>query len=312
MQATAVILKEPKDIELQYLTLDEPVDGDVIVEIDYSGVSAGTERLIWSGDMPNFPGMGFPLVPGYEAIGRVVDARGSDCVKTGEPVFVPGAKCFGAVRGLFGAAASRLVVEGKRLVSLSDMGDRGEDGILIALAATAHHAIARGGVPDLIIGHGVLGRLAARISVALGGEPVVWEREAARMSGAEGYSVITAAEDNHKNYQSVLDLSGDAATLDKIISRLTRGGHITLAGFYSAPLTFNFAPAFMREVTIKVASEWTRADLVSVATMAAEGSLSLAGLITHTTDARNAAGAYRTAFSDPECLKMVLDWRDVS
>ena len=38
--------------------------------------------------------------------------------------------------------------------------------------------------------------------------------------------------------------------------------------------------------------------------------LSLAGLITHRHDALAADAAYRTAFGDPACLKMTLDWRD--
>jgi len=47
---------------------------DVVVDLAWSGVSAGTERLLWSGDMPPFPGLGYPLVPGYESVGRVVEA----------------------------------------------------------------------------------------------------------------------------------------------------------------------------------------------------------------------------------------------
>ena len=43
-----------------------------MVDIDWSGVSTGTERLLWSGEMPPFPGLGYPLVPGVEAVGRVV------------------------------------------------------------------------------------------------------------------------------------------------------------------------------------------------------------------------------------------------
>ena len=45
---------------------------DVVVDIEYSGISTGTERLLWTGRMPAFPGMGYPLVPGYESVGRVV------------------------------------------------------------------------------------------------------------------------------------------------------------------------------------------------------------------------------------------------
>jgi 3-hydroxyethyl bacteriochlorophyllide a dehydrogenase len=41
-----------------------------------------------------------------------------------------------------------------------------------------------------------------------------------------------------------------------------------------------------------------------------DGSLPLDGLITHTEKATHAQHAYEVAFGDPQCLKMVIDWRD--
>lgn len=74
LDALAVVLEEPRRIALNRLAIDAPGVQDVVVEIAWSGVSTGTERLLWSGTMPVFPGMGYPLVPGYESIGRVVQA----------------------------------------------------------------------------------------------------------------------------------------------------------------------------------------------------------------------------------------------
>ena len=39
------------------------------------------------------------------------------------------------------------------------------------------------------------------------------------------------------------------------------------------------------------------------------GALSLDGLITHTLPLARAKEAYETAFGDPRCLKMMIDWR---
>ena len=83
-----------------------------------------------------------------------------------------------------------------------------------------------------------------------------------------------------------------------------------LAGFYDEPLSFAFPPAFMREARIRVAAEWREPDLAAVHALIATGRLSLDGLITHRAEAADAEDAYRTAFDDPSCLKMVLDWRD--
>ena len=309
MDTAAVILESPEHITLQRLALSEPADADVVVAVAFSGISTGTERLLWSGAMPHFPGMGYPLVPGYESVGTVVQAGTASGRAVGDSVFVGGARCFGPVRSLFGGSAARLVVPGAKAIPLPE--GLGERGVLMALAATAQHALA-GGLPDLIVGHGVLGRLLARLTVLAGGNPVVWESNAGRHAGAEGYGVIHPDDDTRRDYGCIHDVSGDAAALDGLIARLRPEGEVVLAGFYAKPLTFSFAPAFMREARLRVAAEWKPADLAAVTALVASGRLSLDGLVTHRREAADTAGAYRTAFEDTACLKMVLDWRDAA
>ncbi len=314
MKTTAVVLERPENLHLAALDLQEPGAADVVVDIEYSGISTGTEKLLYNGRMPMFPGMGYPLVPGYESVGRIVAAGPLAVHPIGERVFVPGARCYGEVRGLFGGAASRLVVADEKVVPVSEA--LGERAVLLALAATAYHTVACGGKhapcrpPELIVGHGVLGRLLARMVVAAGYDaPTVWELNAARADGATGYTVIAPQDDPRRDYGAIYDVSGDATILDTAIARLSKGGEVVLAGFYSDPLSFHFAPAFMREATIRTAAEWQRPDMLAVRELAESGRLSLDGLITHTDTATHASEAYRTAFGDAACLKMVLDWR---
>ena len=312
MNALAVVLQKPEQLALCRLDLTPATDEDVVVDVEWSGISTGTERLLWSGRMPQFPGMGYPLVPGYESVGRVTQAGPRSGATVGDRVFVPGAKCFGDVRGLFGGAASRVVLPGSRTVRISEQ--LGEQGVLLALAATAHHVSSGPALeqPDLIIGHGVLGRMIARLAVAAGASPVVWETNPTRRDGAHGYSVVDPTADTRRDYRCICDVSGDSALLDTLISRLAPGGEVVLAGFYDTPLSFVFAPAFMREARIRVAAQWQPSDLTAVRDMAESGRLSLDGLITHRHDALSADAAYRTAFGDPACLKMTLDWRACS
>ncbi len=305
----AVVLERPERLVLSRLNLSDATDEDVTVDIEWSGISTGTERLLWTGRMPTFPGMGYPLVPGYESVGRVVEVGSASGRMLGERVFVPGAKCFGDVRGLFGGAASRVVLPGARTIPFAE--HLAEQGVLLALAATAYHAHSIEGVsqPDLIIGHGVLGRMIARLAVVAGGTPTVWETNPTRREGATGYAVVDPSTDSRRDYHCICDVSGDSALLDTLISRLAPGGEVVLAGFYDQPLSFVFPPAFMREARIRIAAQWLPSDLVAVKDLAESGRLSLDGLITHRSDAMQADSAYRTAFGDPSCLKMILDWR---
>ena len=86
-------------------------------------------------------------------------------------------------------------------------------------------------------------------------------------------------------------------------------GEIVLAGFYAGALSFAFPPAFMREARLRCAAEWQPADLATAQRLIVEGALSLDGLISHRRAAADADAAYRTAFEDPDCIKMILDWR---
>src|SRR6056297_3513617 len=274
METRAVFLNGPEDLHLDTLALKAPGAGDIVVEIAHSGISTGTEKLFWNGTMPPFPGMGYPLVPGYEAAGEVVEAAPDTGFKPGDHVFVPGADCFDGAFGLFGGAASRLVTSAARVTRIDSQ--MGPEGALLAPA------------------------------------PTVWETEPGRFSGARGYEVIDPADDPRRDYRTIYDASGNAAILNDLIGRIQKGGEIVLAGFYPEALSFAFPPAFMKEARLRVAAEWAREDLAAVSSLIDQGALSLGGLITHQSPAAEAPSAYRTAFGDPDCLKMILNWKDAA
>jgi len=307
MDTTAVVFAAPGRLALEVLPLIPPDGASALVDVCFSGISTGTERLLWTGDMPAFPGMGYPLVPGYETVGRVSKAPSNSGLHEGDLVFVPGASCYGAVRGLFGGAASHIATAPAKLVKIDE--SLLESGTMLALAATAHHAVKLARLPDLIVGHGALGRLAARIVIALGGSPTVWETDDQRMGGAKSYRVVQPNLDERRDYGCILDASGDTQIIDRAMKHLARHGEIVLAGFYSEPLHFVFPPAFMREATLRIAAQWDQADLTAVLDLVSAGKLSLDGLVTHRSPAADAPAAYETAFTHPGCLKMVLDWR---
>ena len=309
METTAVILKGPRKLGLDTLPLKPPGPSDLVIDVRHSGISTGTEKLFYTGQMPPFPGMGYPLVPGYEAAGEIVEAGADTGYRVGEHVFVPGANCYEGAFGLFGGSARRLVSDASRVTRI-DRG-LGAEGALLALAATARHALAGfdTALPDLIVGHGVLGRLLARLTLAAGAPaPTVWEIDPARSEGAAGYRVVHPDRDERRDYRAIYDASGRADLLNTLIGRIAKGCEIVLAGFYTDPLSFAFPPAFMKEARFRVAAEWDAADLVATRTLVEAGALSLDGLITHTRPAADAAEAYETAFGEPDCLKMILDW----
>jgi 3-hydroxyethyl bacteriochlorophyllide a dehydrogenase len=310
--STAVVFEQPGEMTIRPVELPEPHSTDCVVEVQWTGISTGTERLLWDGRMPPFPGLAYPLVPGYESVGSVLSTGEQTDLEVGQRVFVPGSRGFKDVHGLFGGAARSLVVPAERLITLP--AETESTGVLLALAATACHALRRMedlGPPELIIGHGALGRLLARITKArYQMTPVVWETAAERREGDHSYTVIDPTDDDRRDYRRVCDVSGASLIIDQAVHHLAKGATALLAGFYAAPIQFQFPAAFMREIDLRISAEWQHEDMQFALDLVSGGDLSLSGIITHDQPYDSAETAYQQAFSDPRCLKMVLDWRD--
>jgi 3-hydroxyethyl bacteriochlorophyllide a dehydrogenase len=137
---------------------------------------------------------------------------------------------------------------------------------------------------------------------------VVWETNPPQ-GGAEGYEVIHPDADERRDYRAIYDVSGDwgaARHADRAARQGRRGRARRL--LRPQPLSFAFPPAFMKEARIRVAAEWSPDDLAATRALIEPASCHLDGLITHTARRRRDEGL-PTAFGDPACLKMILDWR---
>ena len=230
--------------------------------------------------------------------------------RVGERVFVPGARCFGEVRGLFGGAAARLVVPAARVVPIDERSRRAGRSAGAGRDRLSRHRRRRR-CAGLIVGHGVLGRLLARLAIAAGGEPrPSGSATRQRAGGADGYRVI----DPDRRYAPRLRVrsttSAAIGLLDTLIARLAPAARSCWPASTASRCPSPFRRPSCARPGIRVAAEWRRADLVAVKALVETGALSLDGLITHRRRRRRMPPtAYRTAFDDPACLKMVLDWR---
>ena len=183
----------PEHLALSALELTPAGDEDVVVDVEWSGISTGTERLLWSGRMPHFPGMGYPLVPGYESVGRVRRGRAAlRCAGSASACSFPVRAASARSAACSAVPPRAVVVPGARVVPIDD--ELGEQGVLLALAATAYHAIAGAAARSLTDRRPRRARPAAgaargRCTAAT---PVVWETQPAarrRRCRATGSSI---------------------------------------------------------------------------------------------------------------------------
>ena len=97
MNTLAVVFEQPEQLSVRSLELVPATDTDVIVQMHWSGISTGTEKLLFTGRMPPFPGLGYPLVPGYEGVGEIVQAGPESLREVGQLVYVPGSLSWASV-----------------------------------------------------------------------------------------------------------------------------------------------------------------------------------------------------------------------
>ena len=187
LSSNAIVFTRPGALECRVVNLAQPGEEQLVVDVEASGISTGTEKLLWRGTMPAFPGLGYPLVPGYEAVGTVREAGAAVHARRRLAVCSCRAPAAGGRRCAGCSARAPRRSSSPRSPASRPIGDPWPPGarVLLALAATAmhtltarlRHAAASGRAdgdtvtlarlvdeaPELIVGHGVLGRLLARI-----------------------------------------------------------------------------------------------------------------------------------------------------
>lgn len=312
-QARAVIIPAAQHIELRTVDLTPAAPGDVVVETVYTSISAGTERMLYDGRMPH-PMLQFPVVPGYETVGKVIEAPANAQHLLGQWVYVGGARCYTDVNPAWGGQSSYLHIDHQRVVPLEGMNP--SHGVLLALAATAYHGVDIAGdiagQRVLVIGQGPVGQLAARIAMLRGAEVTVIDKVAERLEHSQAHHVINVADRTLAEHQIdacdvIIEASGSMAALGGAIGTLALNGRIVLLGYYDE-LHLPYMPLFLKQAQLLTAKEWAQGDLQRCRDLIISGALDVSALITHHQPIDNVVAAYHTALFDQDCLKVLLNW----
>ena len=318
MNTQAVVIPQPGQVTLQEVTLRQPGPDDLIIQTVYTSISAGTERMLLGGQMPH-PMLQLPLIPGYETVGRVVGM--GDNVSPdwqGRWVYVGGAQCYEGINAAWGGQSAQLFAEASRVISLDGVDT--QQGVLLALTATALHGIdvldPQTGDRMLVIGQGPVGQLASRIARARGVWTAVSDPNRARLDRAEADQIIHVDNEAltdaiNEPVSAIIEASGSMAALSAALPLLAPGGTIVLLGYYQN-LDIPYMPLFLKEARLLTAKEWAKGDLQRSRDLIAAGTLNVDSLLTHRFPVVDVSTAYDVALNDLDCLKLVLDWSDVS
>lgn len=331
MKTKAIVIPKAHTVELREVELKPLGADDVLIQTTLTSISAGTERMLLRGVMPH-PMLQFPVVPGYETVGKVVEAGANAQSWLGRRVYVGGNYGFVGVNPAFGGQSAYIVAPQSHLTDLQSLTD--EQGVLLALAATALHGVdmafdASRKAEDgnvlhppssiLVLGQGIVGQLAARFAEARGAHVTVTDKVASRLKLSVADVKLRVEDGELRNeedpsfsirdaqFSVLIDATGKMDAIAPRLMNIRKGGRVVLLGYYEK-IDLPYMPAFLRELTFVVSKEWAPGDLARARDAIAAGQIEVRSLITHCLPADDAPKAFDIAFNDPDCVKMTIRW----
>src|SRR5215469_3879052 len=313
--ARALFHTAPRRVEIRELPTPRPATGEVIVNTVCSGISSGTERLVYRGEVPadlalddTIDALGgafsYPFAYGYACVGEVAES--------GRAVFA-----FHPHQDVFAARADDLIPLPAIDPASATLFPLVETALQVTLDAGT-------GYRDrvVVLGAGVLGLLTSLLLQRSGwlpllAEPLAWRRVLASSLGA-----ATAAPEElaAAKVPLVIDASGNPAAPAMALDMLAHEGTLLIASWFGTkPVVLPLGGAFHRRrlvirstqvstVPARLSGTWThsrrRRETVDLL-----AELPLAQLCTHVFAFGRAAEAFQEVDDGkPGLMHAVLDY----
>ncbi len=315
MPVRALYHTAPRCVEIKELPTPRPAAGEVLVRTLCSGISGGTEVLVYRGEVPadlvlddTIEALGgtfsYPFAYGYSCVGEVAES--------GQVVFA-----FHPHQDVFAARTGDLVP----LPALDPA-----SATLFPLVETALQVTLDAGARFLdrviVLGGGVLGLLTCLLLQRSGqrplmAEPQEWRR---KLAGRLGVTAVTPEELGQEEVPLVIEASGNPDAPAMALDMLAHEGTLLIASWYGAkPVVLPLGGAFHRRrliirstqvstVPAGLSGRWTRSRRRRAAVELLPD-LPLAELCTHVFAFSDAAEAFRAVdTATPGLMHAVLDY----
>ncbi len=315
MPARALFHTAPRCVEIRELPAPRPAAGEVLVRTLCSGISSGTERLVYRGEIPadlalddTIGALGgtfsYPFAYGYACVGEVAGS--------GQAVFA-----FHPHQDVFTARPDELIPLPAVDPACATLFPLVETALQVTLDAGA-------GYRDrvVVLGAGVLGLLTSLLLQRSGWRPLIAEPQEWRRTIASSLGVTTAAPEDLAREQVplVIDASGNPDAPATALDMLSHEGTLLIASWFGTkPVVLPLGGAFHRRrlnirstqvstVPARLSGTWTRSRRRREAVeLLAE--LPLTQLCTHVFAFSHAAEAFRAVDEgQPGLMHAVLDY----
>ncbi len=328
-------VQEPGVLEI--VERDQAPLGDDAVRLRIEAVGiCGSDIALMAGTHPYAI---YPVVPGHELAGRVLETSDPNRVQIDQLVTVRPTLCCGTCSAcidhrpnhcadvrvlgvhLDGGMAEEMVAPLDLVYPVSGEMNAGH-AAMVEPAAVAVHACNRAqlssGMSLAVIGSGVIGMLVVQIARARGCGPIfAVDRIPERLgvvkslgvdrvsNNLEGDSVAAGRELSPGGFDVVMDMVGRAATLVDAAEMARRGGAIVPVALPHGAIDYDFELLYRKELSI-VGSRLYNGDFEDALRLIASGDVNPDPIITHHFPLEEAASAFSTLVDHPEQAIKVL------
>lgn len=323
IDAKAVCFTQADTAELLDVSWGEPGPDHVVVRMNVSGISAGTEGSIFRG-IRTHNGT-FPLITGYQGAG-VVEWVGDHAapLQVGDRVAVTsvaGDLIEQDLQIVWGTHCSTVVARPGAVYPIPEgVGD--DEASLCTLWAVGLQGTTvtevQPGDTVLVVGLGLIGLSYAQCATAAGAEVIgldlAEERaQVLRDLGAEAFTEQDAVrawldERGLRGFDVAVEATGKASVIDVPLRMVRPDGKVVWQGWYPGRVDFEYHDAHSKQVHM-VFPHSTGGFQPDLLQMIADGSFEAGSLITHHFPVEQCQEAYDLAVFRPmECLGVVMEW----
>jgi threonine dehydrogenase-like Zn-dependent dehydrogenase len=313
--ARALFHTAPRSVEIRELPAPRPAAGEVLVRTVCSGISSGTERLVYRGEIPaeltlddTIGALGgtfsYPFAYGYACVGEVTESE--------QAVFA-----FHPHQDVFAARIDELIPLPAIDPAFATLFPLVETALQVTLDAGT-------GYRDrvIVLGAGVLGLLTGLLLQRSGWRPLIAEPQAWRRVLATSLDVSAAAPEEllEEDVRLVVDASGSPDAPAMALNMLAHEGTLLVASWFgNKPVVLPLGGAFHRRrliirstqvstIPARLSGTWTRSRRRREAVELLD-ELPLAQLCTHVFPFDQAAEAFRAVDEGkPGLMHAVLDY----
>lgn len=323
VEARAVCFPRADTAELVNVIYEDPTANQMIVRVNASGISAGTEGSIFRG--VRIHNGTFPLITGYQGAG-VVEWAGEDVTaySVGDRVSlagVAGKLIEPELEVVWGTHASRVITDEARVLPIPDGVTDDEASLSTVWAVGMQGPTVCGLTSDdtvLVVGLGLIGLSFAQVAADIGAEVVGLDlsEERAEMLREFGMTAFTDREDveawmaerKMAGFPVAVEATGHAPVVDIPLELVAPGGRLVWQGWYPDRVSFDYNTAHGKMVVMHFpcGSGNHQGALLD---MIGEGRFNASALISDRFAVEDCQKAYNlSVLNAGESLGVVLEW----